>query len=299
MTVLTVLGDCGRRATDKPRNMIYKQSLLRRQGIPARGPLHEEYEMKKGFVAGCVLSAFIGSSAMAADLAARPVYKAAPPVDVGYDWSGLYLGGHIGYGWGNTDVTDHTVFGFFIPQQKFDTNGFLGGVQGGWNYQFGHFVLGSEVDFSWSDVKGDQTDAVLGGLASVDRSSKAKWMGTATTRLGYAWDRVLVYSKIGAAWAHFDYNDNFSIAGIGSIYNSSASETRSGWTVGTGIEWAFAGNWSAKLEYDYMDFGRRTVDFAPVGGFIPVGLDVDQRISVVKAGINYRFGGMGPVVAKY
>jgi outer membrane immunogenic protein len=230
---------------------------------------------------------------MAADLAARPVYKAAPPVEVGYDWSGLYLGGHIGYGWGNTDVTDHTVFGFFIPTQKFDTNGFLGGVQGGWNYQFGHFVLGSEVDFSWSDVKGDQTSALVTG-DSITRSSKAKWMGTATTRLGYAWDRVLVYSKLGAAWAHFDYSDNLASG----IYSSTASETRSGWTVGTGVEWAFAGNWSAKIEYDYMDFGRRTVDFAPVV-FIPVGLDVDQRISQVKVGLNYRFGGMGPVVAKY
>jgi outer membrane immunogenic protein len=254
--------------------------------------------MKKSFVAGCVLSAFIGSSAMAADLAARPVYKAAPPAPLAFDWSGLYVGGHIGYGWGQTDVADHTLFGnFFIPTQKFDTKGFLGGVQGGWNYQFGHFVLGSEVDFSWANVKGDETTS-FGGVASITRSSKAKWMGTATTRLGYAWDRVLVYSKLGAAWAHFDYNDDFSISGIGSIYNSSASETRAGWTVGTGIEWAFLGNWSAKVEYDYIDFGRRTVDFASVGP-IPVNLDVDQRISQVKVGLNYRFGGMGPIVAKY
>jgi outer membrane immunogenic protein len=110
----------------------------------------------------------------------------------------------------------------------------------------------------------------------------------------------LVYSKIGAAWAHFDYNNAYQILGT-TVYNSSASETRAGWTVGTGIEWAFAGNWSVKAEYDYMDFGRRTVDFAPVnvGINVPVNLDVDQRISVVKLGINYRFGGMGPVVAKY
>jgi outer membrane immunogenic protein len=122
-------------------------------------------------------------------------------------------------------------------------------------------------------------------------------MGTATTRLGYAWDRVLVYSKLGAAWAHYDYNDNLTLGGV-SVYNSSASETRSGWTVGTGIEWAFLDNWSAKVEYDYIDFGRRTVDFASVGP-IPVNLDVDQRISQVKVGLNYRFGGMGPIVAKY
>src|SRR3977135_129891 len=252
--------------------------------------------MKKGFVAGCVLSAFIGGSAMAADLAARPVYKAGPPAPLAFDRSRLYVGGPIAYGWGQTDVADHSLFGIlFIPTQKFDTNGFLGGVQGGWNYQFGHFVLGSEVDFSWANVKGDETTDF--GGASITRSSKAKWMGTATTRLGYAWDRVLVYSKLGAAWAHFDYNDNLSILGT-SVYNSGASETRSGWTVGTGIEWAFLDNWSAKVEYDYIDFGRRTVDFAPVGP-IPVNLDIDQRISQVKVGLNYRFGGMGPIVAKY
>jgi outer membrane immunogenic protein len=254
--------------------------------------------MKKTLLAGLALSAFFAGSAMAADLA-RPVYKAAPPAPLAFDWSGIYVGAHIGYGWGNTDITDHTLFGniFGIPTQKFDTNGFLGGLQGGWNYQFGRFVLGSEVDFSWSDVKGDQTSALFIGTSSISRSSKAKWMGTATTRLGYAWDRVLVYSKLGAAWAHYDYNDNLTLGGV-SVYNSSASETRSGWTVGTGIEWAFLDNWSAKVEYDYIDFGRRTVDFASVGP-IPVNLDVDQRISQVKVGLNYRFGGMGPIVAKY
>jgi outer membrane immunogenic protein len=250
--------------------------------------------MKKTLLAGLALSAFFAGSAMAADLA-RPVYKAAPPAPLAFDWSGLYVGGHIGYGWGNTDITDHTLFGNIlgIPTQKFDTNGFLGGLQGGWNYQFGRFVLGSEVDFSWSDIKGDQTSGLFVG-DSITRSSKAKWIGTATTRLGYAWDRVLVYSKLGAAWAHFDYSDNLASG----IYSSTASETRSGWTVGTGIEWAFLDNWSAKVEYDYIDFGRRTVDFAPVGP-IPVNLDIDQRISQVKVGLNYRFGGMGPLVAKY
>jgi outer membrane immunogenic protein len=257
--------------------------------------------MKKTLLAGFVLSAFVASSAMAADLA-RPVYKAAPPAVEVFDWSGLYLGAHVGYGWGKTDITDHSFFGnnLFIPTQNIDINGALGGVQGGWNYQFGRFVLGTEVDFSWSDVKGNQTSTILAGIvpASANRSSKATWMGTATTRLGYAWDRVLIYSKIGAAWAHFDYNDTVNIAGV-NVFNSGASENRSGWTVGTGIEWAFLGGWSAKVEYDYLDFGRRTVDFAPVAGVIPVNLDVDQRISQVKVGLNYRFGGMGPVVAKY
>jgi outer membrane immunogenic protein len=259
--------------------------------------------MKKILLAGLVLSSFAGS-AMAADLA-RPVYKAPPPVEV-FDWSGIYIGGHIGGGWSWTDVTDHTFFGnnLFIPTQHINnSSGFLGGVQGGWNYQIGRFVLGSEIDFSWTDIKGDQTSPILAGIlgSNVFRSSKANWTGTATTRLGYAWDHVLFYTKIGAAWANFDYVDTVTIVGI-PVYTSPASETRSGWTVGTGIEWAFLGGWSAKIEYDYIDFGRRTVDFNPVAGIVPVNLDIDQRISEVKFGLNYRFGAGafgGPLMAKY
>jgi outer membrane immunogenic protein len=249
--------------------------------------------MKKFLVPGIVLSAFVVSSAMAADL---PIRKAPPPPPVvaGFDWSGFYIGGHVGYGWGETDITDRTLLGsaLLIPTQKFDSDGFLGGGQAGWNYQFGRFVLGTEVDFSFSDVQGNLTTTIIDTNASVDRSSKATWIATATTRLGYAWDRVMVYSKLGAAWAQFDYDNNISsIAGV-PVYSSTASETRSGWTVGTGIEWAFAGAWSAKAEYNYMDFGRRTVDFASFQG-TPVNLDVDQRISVIKAGVNYRFGAIG------
>ena len=248
--------------------------------------------MKLLLVPSIMLSAFAVSSAMAADL---PIRKAppAPPAPVVYNWSGLYVGGHIGYGWGETDITDRTLLGdaLLIPTQKLDSDGFLGGVQAGWNYQFGRFVLGAEVDFSWADVQGSLTSMIIDTDASVNRSSKATWIGTATTRLGYTWDRVMVYSKIGAAWAQFDYDNNISSLGGAPIYSSTASETRSGWTVGTGIEWAFSGAWSAKAEYNYIDFGRRTVDFASFQG-TPVNLDVDQRISVVKAGVNYRFGGM-------
>jgi outer membrane immunogenic protein len=261
-----------------------------------------ECVMKKFLVPSIVLSVLATGSAMAVDLPLRPAYKASPPVEAAFNWSGFYVGGHVGYGWGQTDITDHSLFGniLLIPTQRIDTNGFLGGVQGGWNHQFGHFVLGAEVDFSWSDIKGNLTSAILAGKGSATHSSNATWIGTATTRLGYTWDRFLVYGKIGAAWAHFDYDNNntFTICRATTVYNSSASETRSGWTVGTGIEWAFSGGWSAKAEYDYIDLGRRTVDFTPVAGVGPINPDIDQRISVIKAGLNYRFGDR-VVVAKY
>jgi outer membrane immunogenic protein len=245
--------------------------------------------MKKFLVPSIVLSGFVVSSAMAADLPVRKAPSVAP-APVVYDWSGLYIGGHVGWGFAETDITDRTVLGtsLAIPTQSFNGDGFLGGVQAGWNYQVGNFVLGAEVDYSFADIKGDVTTSIAATNAVVSRSSDVMWIATSTARLGYTWDRVMIYSKLGAAFAQFDYNNNISVGGA-SVFSGTASETRVGFTVGTGIEWALAGGWTAKAEYNYMDFGRRTVDFGVDAAGNPVNLDVDQRISTVKAGVNYRF----------
>jgi outer membrane immunogenic protein len=248
-----------------------------------------ERVMKKFLVPSIVLSGFVVSSAMAADLPVRKAPSVAP-APVVYDWSGLYIGGHVGWGFAETDITDRTVLGasLAIPTQSFNGDGFLGGAQAGWNYQVGNFVLGAEVDYSFADIKGEVTTSIAATNAVVSRSSDVMWIATSTARLGYTWDRVMVYSKLGAAFAQFDYNNNISVGGA-SVFSGTASETRVGFTVGTGIEWALAGGWSAKAEYNYMDFGRRTVDFGVDAAGNPVNLDVDQRISTVKAGVNYRF----------
>jgi outer membrane immunogenic protein len=238
--------------------------------------------MKQFLLPSIVLSAFVVSSAMAADLPIRQPLKAPPQVVV-FDWSGLYIGGHIGYGYGETDIADRNLL---LPTQRIESDGFLGGVQAGWNYQIGRFVLGAEADYSYADIKGDVTTTIA--ATDVSRSSTTTWIATATARLGYTWDRVMVYSKLGTAFAQFDYDNNISVGGA-SVFSATASETRVGWTVGTGIEWAFAGGWSAKAEYNYMDFGRRTIDFTSVIDGTLANLDIDQRISVVKAGLNYRF----------
>ena len=261
--------------------------------------------MKKAFLPGVVLIVLATGPAMSVDLPLRPLYKAPPPPPAVFNWSGFYVGGHVGYGWGDADIAEFAFYQkhkkVLLPARSIDADGFLGGVQGGWNYQFGPFVLGAELDFSWSDVKGDVTSAIVAsnGSGSTSLSSNATWISTAAARFGYAWDGFLVYGKIGAAWAQFDYDNNiaFTIDRNTTVGNTSASEVRSGWIVGTGLEWAFSGNWSAKAEYNYMDFGSRTVDFASFGG-VPVSLDIDQRISVIKAGVNYRFGD-NIVVARY
>jgi len=127
------------------------------------------------------------------------------------------------------------------------------------------------------------------------------WMGTAATRLGIARDTWLLYGKAGVAWANNTYSLNHAGKGVGGLnpfgFAATTNDTRVGWTVGTGVEWAFARNWTAKVEYDYIDFGTVTENFAgtfvgttiipPLPTNIPV--NVKETISEVKLGVNYKF----------
>lgn len=208
--------------------------------------------------------AFGATSASAADLG-RPAYKAPPPAVVAaYNWSGFYIGAHLGYAWSSEEATD-PVAGL---RGATDPDGFLGGVQVGYNWQVDRWVFGVEGDWSWTGVDGSTP---LVGTFSSDHN----WYATVTGRVGYAWDAWLWYVKGGAAWADTEYRYN--------VFGT-ASDTRVGWTIGTGFEWALGPQWSAKLEYNYLDFGKDS--FAFTGG--PV--DVDTQVHLIKAGLNYRFG---------
>jgi outer membrane immunogenic protein len=225
-------------------------------------------------------AAIFSTAASAADLS-RPVYK-APPAGVlpaSYDWTGFYIGGHVGYGWSQKGWTDG--FGLNINN---DVDGVLGGGQVGFNYQVGQFVFGIEGDFTGTGIRGSTT--ALG--ATID--NRVDWTSTVTGRAGLAFDRWLVYGKGGVAWAGDRYSTNRYTVGTSEI-----KDTRIGWTAGAGVEWAFAPQWSAKAEYNYMDFGSKDYSFAP--GFTT---NIDQQVHEVKLGVNYKFGGFGgPVVAKY
>lgn len=214
------------------------------------------------------------TGASAADLGQRPVYKAQPaPLPVIYNWSGFYIGGHLGYGWGRDKITD-MVTGVTGSS---DANAFLGGAQAGYNWQVGQWVFGIEGDWSWTDAKGDV--AIPGAIVN----TKTNWYSTATGRLGYAVDNWLWYVKGGGAWADTD-------TAIGGV---SVGKTRSGWTIGGGVEYGLTPNWSAKLEYNYLDFGKDDIG-------APIGVRSDMQAHLLKAGLNYRFDwGKAPVVAKY
>ncbi len=235
-------------------------------------------------------------SASAADVL-KPVYKAPPPAQV-LNWTGVYVGGHIGWGGVKEDYTLQT-FGpgaSSIPigsVNGIDRDAFLGGAQIGYNWQTGHWVLGVEGDWSWTKNDGQTAVAGTGGTTTTT-SADTNWYATATGRVGYAWDSWLVYAKGGAAWMNADYSSSTTITGVGSGNSNNNSSTRSGWTVGAGVEQAFAGNWSWKLEYDYMDFGTKNYNFTTtVAGVTNTATNAfDTQVHVVKLGINYRFNGL-------
>ncbi len=270
--------------------------------------------MRNLLLAGVAIVALAAAPAGAADMAVKAPYQ-SPPV-AAYDWSGVYVGGHIGWAWQHTTFNDP----FSIPNgtsgppvRSIDPQSIFGGPQIGWNYQIGHLVVGNEIDVSFASLKTDRTDSVFmaptgprpSGSDTRTISTKTDWFGTATARLGFAWDRVLLYSKGGLAVARFKYGvDDTSVLGVFTTVTSfRGGDTRIGWTVGAGVEWAVWSNLSAKIEYDYLDFANKPVALDPVVGFPGLGqlvVNVEHSIQVVKAGLNWRFGPTAaPVAARY
>ena len=250
-----------------------------------------------------VVSVASASAALAADLPVKaPFYKAPPPL--AYNWTGFYLGGHAGYGWSHTDQTNITGNSSFPAgyEDTADQKGWLGGVQVGFNYQFpSNWVVGVEGEFSWGKVDGDFTEVspVTPATRVTYSTTKTDWLATATGRLGYAYDNWLFYAKGGAAWARKETTASTVDPSLGGTLTAitGGDVTRFGWTAGGGVEWGFWQNWSAKLEYDYLDFGSATETRAAsyyngTTGLDPLLRDVDFHMSVVKLGVNYRFDWM-------
>jgi outer membrane immunogenic protein len=246
---------------------------------------------------GLFLAAQLTAPAAAADMAlkAAPV-KALPPVAL-YDWTGFYVGLQGGGDWFSKDwFTPTTPLNLTTgcncgrPDGGHTANSWLFGGQAGFNYQVSKWVFGVEAEASWTDLRGSNTNP---DFIMLIQRSRTDGLGTLTGRIGYAVDRVLIYGKGGGAWAH----DRFATA-TGGRDIQALTDNRFGWTVGLGVEWAFANNWSVKVEYDHLDFGwgRETLQPLLAGGSA-FEYDIRQRVDMVKAGVNYKFG--GPVVARY
>jgi outer membrane immunogenic protein len=269
-------------------------------------------------------------AASAADMAPRYT-KAPPPVVEIWNWTGFYIGGNAGYSWGrsNTDLTYfNTGTGAIIvpppgsiSNASFDMNGAIAGGQAGYNWQTSNWVLGAEADIQWSDERGSAAyrcaatgvgGPCLPGLTflpagvtgtSVALDQKLEWFGTVRGRAGIlATPQVLLYATGGFAYGSIKTSAalaGVTPGGIAVASFGSSTDTRFGWTVGAGIEGKITRNWSAKLEYLYMDLGSfngGTYTLAPLSA-IGVRTDSDFRDHILRAGINYTFG--GPVVARY
>jgi outer membrane immunogenic protein len=239
--------------------------------------------MKK-FLLGTVALVALGATApaFAADLAARPYPTKAPayaaPI---YNWTGFYIGGHIGGAFNSNNTFNGLATGN-------NGNGrFLGGLQGGADYQFApNWVIGAEAEYSWM---GSSNSSVAFPDGNVYNNNQ-RGIGSVTGRLGYTWGPGLLYVKGGYAFA--DNNESVTNAGapVGFAFNNGHSN---GYTVGAGLEYMFAQNWSAKIEYQYYNFGSSSfVTPVEAGSFT-----TDEH--TVKAGVNYHFNWGGPLAAKY
>jgi outer membrane immunogenic protein len=232
------------------------------------------------FVGGAALAAgtLAYASAHAADLPRPPppppvapvIY--APPV---YNWTGIYVGGNLGGGFANSSWSDPFTGG----TNSFSKDGFVGGGQIGGNVQFNWLVLGIEGDFDWAGLKGTGNDSALNSI-----NTQTQWTSTVTGRAGVAFDRLLVYGKGGVAFADDKSTLNDIFGGT-----ATATTTRTGWTAGAGLEYAFYGNWSAKVEYDYLGFGSQTLSL-PTAAFPTYSTNATLNVQEIKAGINYKFG---------
>ena len=249
----------------------------------------------KGFVRACVAAAALaGGCAEAADLPRPgPVYY--PPVVRYFTWTSCYVGGNVGGLWFTKEWFDNAPRFTGLSMGSQDGNGFLGGAQGGCNYQLGSLVVGIQGDYDWALATANNNNVLFPLLT--DRSNVRSFRSV-TARVGYAADRLLVYVKGGGAWE----NDDYSILASGLTF-ATASETRSGWTVGIGGEYAFLDFLTGFLEYDFYHFGTRTDTFytctVALCGAANLPVDIRETKGVIKVGLNFKFGPTPPLVAPY
>jgi outer membrane immunogenic protein len=260
--------------------------------------------MKRFAVALCALT-FGSVAASAADLPARTYTKAAPmPVVAAYDWSGFYVGVNGGAGGGRKCWNWVSAV---VDAGCHDVSGGLVGGHIGYNWQMSALVLGVEFSGDWANLRGSNVPTLI---PQGTDNSRVSAIFMATARVGYAWDRTLLYVRGGAAWARDDYSVTCNgVTPLGTCLPvgftaASARETRFGGIVGVGLEYAVTNNLILGIEGDYLALGRRDVTFNTSPGYdcggglgLPCTINVRQDLWTVTGRLSWKFG--GPVVAKY
>jgi outer membrane immunogenic protein len=243
--------------------------------------------VKNALLSSAAAVAFVtaSSAAFAADL--PPNAPAMAPIAL-YDWTSCYVGGHLGGAF--SDDTSSNRLGI---SRSHNSSGFVGGGQIGCDYQAAPgWVLGAEGRGAGTALKASNASTVTNLKTGVTLPSKFTvsndFLGSFTARVGYSFvDSWLFYAKGGVAWTNEKVDDAFTTV-LGVAVDPSKSTTRTGWTAGTGVEWAFARNWSATLEYDYYGFGSNGLTLIDRNVTVTV-FSFKDTINTVTAGVNYRF----------
>jgi outer membrane immunogenic protein len=265
----------------------------------------------------CAFNAFVFAGPE--QYSGKEMKQVAPmPPSCDYTWTGFYIGGNAGYGWGNGDthfepLPDANEFEDLDPTTLSpDPDGFIAGGQFGYNHQWGKFVLGGEADFQWSDMAGTQTvSPIVGFQGDTNRTGSflqahqdIEWFGTARLRVGFTPTcRLLLYVTGGLAFGEVNYSANSDY--IGTSYPASVDRLQVGWTGGTGFEYAFNRRWSVKAEYLYVDLCDESLTADAVREVLPnaagagtngapgtiyqVRYDWDTTAHIIRGGLNFKF----------
>ncbi|MBJ7577770.1 porin family protein [Devosia sp. MC532] len=229
---------------------------------------------KKLFIVAAASTA-VTPAVFAADLytpvADPPVYTAS-----GFDWTGIYAGAVGGYVWGRSTSTPTTGG----ATTTIDPSGGQIGATAGVNGQFDQFVLGLEGEILWSGASGS---AQIAGAAATDIATvKSDWQGAIKARAGVAFDQVLIYAHGG-----FAFTDYYAKADLAGVFEGDYRTSRTGWTIGAGVEMAVTENVTVKAEYAYSDFGKWTGTVA--GGAAAGDYEFTHHTHAIKAGVNFHF----------
>jgi outer membrane immunogenic protein len=248
--------------------------------------------MKKAVLPAIALAAFV-SGAQAADLGVPRGPVSAAVVAPVFGWTGFYLGAQIGHQWGQVNGNICASGGVvFCNPFVTSPNGIVGGVHVGYNWQFNSLVAGLEADLEANGARGTTVVAGFGG--PYYQRSRGNWQGSVRARLGFAADRALFYVTGGLAVSDYSYAIGFTPTTSAPFHRYGA--TRAGWTVGAGVEYAFAPNWTGRVEYRYADFGTVTNDDPVANSYGRHRLTTHT----VRVGVSYLFStGPAAVVARY
>ena len=230
---------------------------------------------------------FGAGSAVAADLPYGKALPMAPALPSFYNWTGAYVGAQLGYSWGQDTTTELlTANRAFINAFDYHPDSAFGGVHAGFNYQMGSFVVGIEGDIDLMNARSGFHDPSLvrsptdpGGLVRAEQD----WQASIRARFGFAFDRVMIYATGGVAFSEFKYAYHNPLAGFG----EGGSFSRTGWTVGGGVNYALTNNLILGVDYRYTDYGK--FDYVANSAFLGLTAEQSPVTHQVRASLAYKF----------